>query len=103
MVIFLHQLAAPGIILQDLLVVHTRQELVRHARVDPHNMRRLARSELVDALSSLGIPKLHVPVVTGRDELRATGVEVDVVHGLGMARVRPQQLPLMVYIPYSNL
>ena len=103
MVVFLHHFSAPGIVLQDFLVVHSREELVRHAGIDTHDVRCLARRELVDALSSLRVPELHISVVAGRDELRAGGVEVDVVDRLGVSSVRPQQFPLMVYVPYSNL
>ena len=71
--------------------------------IDAHNMGCLASCEFVQALSGLSIPQLHVAIVTGRDELRSIGVEIDVVDRLGMARVGPQQLSLVVCVPDGNL
>lgn len=55
-VVFLYQLSASCVILYNLLVAHTSQELVRFARVDSYDMRCLSGCELVKALPSLRVP-----------------------------------------------
>jgi len=64
MIVFLHHVSTSGVVLQNLLIGHAGQEFVRRARVDAHHMWSLSAGEFVQALSSLRIPKLHVPVVT---------------------------------------
>lgn len=103
MIVFLDQLSAPSVVLDNLLVGHTRQKLMGCAWINADNMRRLSSGEFVEAFSCLCIPQLHVAIVAGRDELGPTGVEVDVVHGLVVAGVGPQELPLMIHIPQRNL
>ena len=102
-IVFLHHLSTPSVVLQDLLVAHTRKELVWCAWIDAHNMRRLSSCELVQALSSFCIPQLHVAIVAGRYELCAAWVEIDVVDRLVVPRVRPQQFSLVIYVPYGDL
>lgn len=102
-IVLLHHLSTPRVILQDLLVCHTSQELVRSIRVDADDVRCLARGELVQTFASLGIPNLHIAVVAGRDELCTSRVEIDIVNGLCVARVCSQQFSLMVDVPNSDL
>jgi hypothetical protein len=55
-VVLLHQLPTPGVILEDLLVTHAGQKLMRSARIDAHNVRRLASSEFVEAFACFRVP-----------------------------------------------
>lgn len=103
MIVFLHHLSASCIVLQDLFVGHAGQELVRYAGIDAHNMWSLSAGELVQAFPSLRVPKLHIPIIARRDELRSVWCEVDVVDRLVMARKCPQEFSLVVYVPQSNL
>jgi hypothetical protein len=99
MIVFLDHLATSCVILHNLLVGHTSQELVRHAWIDTNHMRRLSSSELVETFSSLRIPHLHIAIVTGRNEFCSVRGKIDVVHRLGMPRKCPQKLSLVVYVP----
>ena len=64
-IVLLHHLSASRVVLENLLVAHASQELVRCARVDAYNMWCLPGRELVQTFASLGIPKLHITIVTG--------------------------------------
>jgi hypothetical protein len=76
---------------------------VRRAGIDAHDMWGLAAGEFVQAFARLRVPQLHVPIVTRRNELLSVRCEIDVVHGLGVARECPQKLALVVYVPKRNL
>ena len=103
MIIFLNQIPAPSIILQDLLIRHPSQELMRRTRIDTDNMRRLARRKLVDAFTSLRIPKLHIAIIASRKKLFTIGRKVNIVNRLGVAGEGPKQLALVIHIPERNL
>lgn len=59
------------------------------AWVDAHDVRCLSTRELVQAFASLGIPELHVAIITRRYELCAAGVEINVIDRLVVPRVCP--------------
>lgn len=89
MIVFLHHLATPRVVLQDLLVCHTSQELMRCAWVDANDVRRFACGKFVQTFTSLSIPKLHVAIVAGRDELCTSRIEIDIIDRLRVTRVSP--------------
>lgn len=66
------------------------------AWVDANDMWSLASRELADAFSSLCIPQFHKAIITGRNELSTTGIEINIVDRLGMARVCSKKLSLVV-------
>jgi hypothetical protein len=76
---------------------------VGYTRIDADNMRRLSGCEFVETFSSFGVPELHISVIAGRNELRSTRVEVDVIDRFGMPGKCSQELPLMVYVPKGDL
>lgn len=52
-----------------------------------------------ESRTRLGIPELHLLVVTGREEPRSVVVERDVLDRLRMAHKRPEAVPLVVNVP----
>ena len=92
-IIFLHRLLSirPYIKLHNLLVTHTRQELMRHARIPPHHMRRRARAESRNASTCLSIPLLHLAIETARQEVCPRRRKVNVCDGFGVARVGAEE------------
>ena len=102
-VVFLGHFAGDGVELDDLFVGHAGEEFGGFRGVEFDTVGYSAGFEASDAFTGLGVPELHVAVVTRGYELCARGVEVDVVDGLCVAGVGAQKLALVVYIPESNL
>ena len=71
-------------------------------RVELDDVGGLAGGEFGNSGACLGIPEFHHTIVGGGQELGTGIVEADIGYGLGMARVRAQQLPLVVDIPYLD-
>ena len=85
--------------LDDLLVGHASQKLVPErvlARIEPNHVRRLPRRVAAQTGPCLGVPEFHLPVVGCGEEASAVAVHRDIVDGLGMAVIRPEQFPLVV-------
>ncbi len=100
-VVLLRERAGAGVELDDLLVRHAREELVRvrGGWVEANDVRDLARAEAGGAFAVFGVPQLHLPVVGGGEEVAAGGVEGGVADGFAVARVGAQQVALVVDVP----
>ena len=84
MVVRSHRLIEVPTHLYDLLVLHTCQEdvLLVGVRMVFDHIGNLAIREGLDALAGLCIPDLDMPIIRGRQELRALRVESDILDRL---------------------
>ena len=100
-VVFLGERAGAGVELDDLLVRHAGEELVRvrGRRVEADDVRDLAGCEAGGAFAVFGVPELHLAVVGGGQEVGAGGVEGGVGDGFGVAGIGAQQFALVVDVP----
>lgn len=83
-VVVLRALPGACVELNNLLVGHTSQKLVRMLRigVEADNVRYLARRESADALAVLRVPKLDVPIEGRCEEGFPRGIERSICDGL---------------------
>lgn len=122
LIVLLHNLARPHVVLNDLLVRHSREEdvLVVGVKLDTvgdlavregllagacydrrgisavaHHAQKTKRAKR----TSLGIPKLHLTIERRGKELSSSRVKVHVVHGLGVTHEGTQTFTLAVDVP----
>lgn len=100
-VVFLGEGAGAGVELDDFLVGHAGEELVRvrRGRVEADDVRDLAGGEAGRAFAVFGVPELHLAVVGGGEEVAAGGVEGGVGDRFAVAGVGAQQFALVVHVP----
>lgn len=105
MVIFLNKLARTCIELNNFLVGHASQKLVRvfGVRVETDNVRCLSSGKARNAFAVLGIPEFHLTVIRGSKKSFPRGVEIRIANGLGVARKGTQEFALVVDVPDLGL
>jgi hypothetical protein len=103
-IVLLNKLARSNVVLDDLFIAYTGDELVVVDWVVPNDIWRLPRRKLSLTLASLGIPYLHIAVVRGCNELLAIIVPRHIVTALYMPRISLKYFSIIIYIeePYLS-
>lgn len=99
LVVLLRDLPAVGVVLHNLLVVHSRQEDVGLCGVEADAVGHLAVAEGLDALAGLGVPQLHLAIEAGREEFGAIGGEADVAHSFAVTHEGAQTFAFAIDVP----